>query len=81
VRREIELALFRGMPGIPVLPEGARMPETQDHPLSIQDFASCEAVVLNSDCWGAGTTVLVAVLASQYGIHSGRPGLSPLSFR
>ncbi|WP_198320917.1 toll/interleukin-1 receptor domain-containing protein [Azohydromonas aeria] len=68
VRREIELALAHGKPVIPVLLEGARMPQSHELPPSIQAFASCQAVALANDRWDADTTALIGVLASQYGI-------------
>lgn len=68
VRREIELALAHGKPVIPVLLEGARMPQPRELPPSLQAFASCQAVALANDRWDTDTTALIGVLASRYGI-------------
>ncbi|WP_157269871.1 toll/interleukin-1 receptor domain-containing protein [Azohydromonas aeria] len=56
VRREIELALAHGKPVIPVLLEGARMPQPQELPAALRAFASCQAVVLATDRWDTGWT-------------------------
>ncbi|WP_051242988.1 toll/interleukin-1 receptor domain-containing protein [Azohydromonas australica] len=71
VRREIELALAHGKPVIPILLDGAQMPKAQELPPSLQDFTSCQAVVLANDRWDADTSALIDVLASQYGITPG----------
>lgn len=73
VRREIELALAHGKPVIPVLLEGARMPAAQALPASIQDFATCQAVVLANDRWDADIKALIDVLAARYGVHPTSP--------
>jgi hypothetical protein len=77
VRREIELALAHGKPVIPVLLEGARMPQPQELPAALRAFASCQAVALATDRWDTDAAALVAVLASQYGIASGPRQGSP----
>ncbi|WP_066335529.1 toll/interleukin-1 receptor domain-containing protein [Azohydromonas lata] len=69
VRREIELALARGTPVIPVLLEGAGMPAAEALPPSLRPFARCQAVALANDRWEADLRSLLDVLAQRYGIH------------
>jgi hypothetical protein len=49
VRIEIEVALGRGIPVIPVLVQGARVPQKSDLPPTLQDLSSRNAVEVRAD--------------------------------
>jgi hypothetical protein len=68
VRREIEAALQSGLPVIPVLVEGARMPLAQALPASLAAFARCQAVVLDDAGWHDGVARLAAQLQQRHGV-------------
>lgn len=69
VRREIEAALTAGLPVIPVLVEGARMPTPEALPTSLAAFARCQAVSLDDAVWRDQVARLVAELRRQYGLE------------
>jgi TRAP-type mannitol/chloroaromatic compound transport system substrate-binding protein len=48
VRLEIEAALARGMPIVPVLVDGARMPSDEDLPDALKDFAFINAAAVDT---------------------------------
>lgn len=71
VRREIEAALAAGLPMIPVLVEGARMPDASTLPPSLASFARCQAVVLGDDAgWHDDVARLVSELQRRHGLES-----------
>ena len=49
VRVELEIALLRGIPGVPVLVDGALMPPADALPLSLRELASRNAAELRPD--------------------------------
>lgn len=69
VRREIELALGRpGLMVVPVLVEGARMPEADSLPTSIRQLARLQAVELTESRWEYDMDHLAKVL-EKAGVH------------
>ncbi|HMO48495.1 MAG TPA: hypothetical protein PKB14_21030 [Rubrivivax sp.] len=68
VRREIEAALAAGLPVIPVLVEGARMPAAEVLPASLGAFARCHAVVLSDAGWHDDVARLATQLQQRLGI-------------
>ena len=89
VRIEIESALQRGIPVVPVLIGGADMPQPGDLPESIRDLAYRNAVVVDPGRdFHAHVTRLIADLDRHYGKDEGGgmkdeapPPLSPPSLR
>jgi hypothetical protein len=73
VRLEIESALLAGVPVIPVLVEGAVMPEAQTLPLSLARFAHCQATELSQTRWNYDVDRLVAMLQARFAIESEQP--------
>lgn len=66
VRSEIEMALGEaGLKVIPVLVEGARMPDEDDLPLSIRQLARLQAVELSDSRWDYDMAQLTAVLRAS----------------
>ncbi len=63
VRREIERALERGVPVVPVLVGGAAMPAARDLPPSIAALARRQAFVLDDARWAHGIEELLDQLA------------------
>jgi hypothetical protein len=55
---EIQTALERGIPVIPVLVDGAKMPERGDLPEALQGLTRCQAVRLDHDTFLSDVTVL-----------------------
>jgi Flp pilus assembly protein TadD len=49
VRIEVETALTRGIPVIPVLVQNAMMPKASDLPKSMRAFASCNGIAVHAD--------------------------------
>jgi len=74
VRREIEAALAAGLPVIPVLVEGARMPAIEALPASLAAFARCQALGLGDAGWHDDVARLAAVLQQRHGVD---PAASP----
>ncbi|HEX6363083.1 MAG TPA: toll/interleukin-1 receptor domain-containing protein [Albitalea sp.] len=70
VRREIESAFAAGVPVIPVLVEGARMPAADALPPSLAAFARCQAVPLDDARWHDDSARLVALLCERHGIDA-----------
>jgi hypothetical protein len=68
VRREIEAALAAGLPVIPVLVEGARMPPAEALPASLAAFARCQAAVLDDAGWQDDVARLTTQLQQRHGI-------------
>jgi hypothetical protein len=68
VRREIEAALAAGLPVIPVLVEGARMPAIEALPASLAAFARCQALGLGDAGWHDDVARLAAVLQQRHGV-------------
>jgi hypothetical protein len=65
VRREIEMALDKeGLKVIPLLVEGAHMPDEDDLPVSIQKLARLQAVELSESRWDYDMARLVTVLGA-----------------
>jgi hypothetical protein len=73
VRRELEAALAAGVPIIPVLVEGARMPAAEALPSSLAAFARCQAITLDDEGWRDDTQRLVALLREHHGVEPGDP--------
>jgi hypothetical protein len=72
VRLEIEAALSRAVRVVPVLVDGAGMPDGDDLPPSLRDLARRHAVTLSPDRFGADTAGLVKALEAF--LSSGRAG-------
>lgn len=70
VRLEILTALEAGIPVIPVLVEGARMPAEADLPPQLAAFARCQAVELSNTRWRVDTQALFATLQDRFAIES-----------
>ncbi|MCB1922422.1 MAG: toll/interleukin-1 receptor domain-containing protein [Gammaproteobacteria bacterium] len=71
VRHEVEMALRQpGMVVIPVLLEGARMPDEDELPVSIRQLARLQAVELSESRWDYDMSRLATVLG-QAGIVAG----------
>ena len=68
VRREIEAALAIGLPVIPVLVEGARMPSAQTMPASLAAFARCQAFSLDDAGWQDDVARLATQLQQRHGV-------------
>ncbi len=73
VRLEIESALLAGVPVIPVLVEGAVMPEAQSLPLSLARFTHCQATELSQTRWNYDVDRLIAMLQARFAIESEQP--------
>ncbi|TBW01781.1 toll/interleukin-1 receptor domain-containing protein [Azotobacter chroococcum] len=70
VRLELSIALNAGIPVIPVLLEGARMPTEADLPRELASLARCQAVELSSTHWRADTQQLFVMLQVRFAIES-----------
>lgn len=70
VRMEILAALEAGIPLIPVLVEGARMPAETELPAGLETFARCQAVELSPTRWRADVQALCATLQDRFAIES-----------
>ncbi|MCB1889458.1 MAG: toll/interleukin-1 receptor domain-containing protein [Rhodocyclaceae bacterium] len=73
VRREIERALGRGVPVVPVLVGGATMPAAEALPASIASLARRQAFVLDDARWARGIEELLAQLAQLAPALARRP--------
>jgi hypothetical protein len=73
VRREIESALAGGLPVIPVLVEGARMPDAAALPASLAALARCQAVTLDDEGWQDDVARLLQHLQQRLGIDPAGP--------
>ena len=62
VALEVGTALQRGTPVIPILVDGARMPERADLPLSLSDLASRQAITLTHESFSADCTRLIQTI-------------------
>lgn len=78
VRQEIETALQSGVPVVPVLVEGAKMPARDTLPKSIADLWRINAVELSESRWHFDTDQLIRTLQSRYVIESDRPAMGEL---
>jgi hypothetical protein len=76
VRRELETALAAGVPVIPILVEGARMPAAEALPASLAAFARCQAFALDDDEWGEDIRRLLAVLRERHAVEPGNTAAS-----
>lgn len=70
VRLEIESALLAGVPVIPVLVEGARMPAAAELPPALAGFAHCQATELSESRWNYDVDRLIAMLQARFAIES-----------
>ena len=68
VRREIEAALTAGLPVIPILVEGARLPDVPALPPSLASFVRHQAVVLHDTRWQDDVAALVRDLQQRHGL-------------
>lgn len=73
VRLELEAALDAGVPIIPVLVEGARMPPAEALPPSLVAFARCQAITLDDEGWRDDTQRLTGVLRERYAVEPDLP--------
>lgn len=78
VRQEIETALQAGVPVVPVLVEGAKMPQRGALPKSIGELWRINAVELSESRWPYDTEQLMRTLQSRYVIESDRPAMGEL---
>jgi len=62
VALEVGTALRRGTPVIPVLVDGARMPDRSELPASLSDLASRQAISLDHESFGADCTRLIETI-------------------
>lgn len=65
VRLEIEAALSRGITIIPVLVQGAQMPQARDLPLSLAALAERQAIELSDSRWPYDLGRLLSVLKAE----------------
>jgi uncharacterized membrane protein YhaH (DUF805 family) len=68
VRVEIEAALARNIPVIPVLVDGAEMPKAEDLPDSLKPLTRRQAVPISHHRFGAETDDLAAAIAKTVGV-------------
>ena len=78
VRQEIETALKAGVPVVPVLVEGAKMPSRDALPKAIAELWRVNAIELSESRWPFDTEQLMRTLQSRYVIESDRPALGEL---
>lgn len=78
VRQEIETALKSGVPVVPVLVEGAKMPSREALPKAISELWRVNAIELSESRWAFDTEQLMRTLQSRYVIESDRPALGEL---
>lgn len=76
VRLEIEAALAAEVPVVPVLVEGARMPDAESLPGSLRAFARCQAVELAESRWRDDVDRLIRQLQARFAIESEAPPLA-----
>jgi len=85
VRLEIEQALIRGIPVIPILVDGARMPSPGELPDTLHDLTFKSAVELSPERFGSDVARLLSALQLAAPEVSDRPAasawLSPVSIR
>jgi len=67
VALEVGTALRRGTPVIPVLVDGARMPERGELPASLEELASRQAISLDHESFGADCTRLIDTIDQLVG--------------
>ncbi|MCW5581273.1 MAG: toll/interleukin-1 receptor domain-containing protein, partial [Luteimonas sp.] len=78
VRREIAIALERGMTVIPALVEGARMPSASDLPAELADLTRRQALVLGDHSWSSDVQALMRAIDAVVP-HDRPAGTSPPS--
>jgi hypothetical protein len=78
VRQEIKTALQAGVPVVPVLVEGAKMPAREALPESIGELWRLNAIELSESRWHFDTEQLMRTLQSRYVIESDRPPMGEL---
>lgn len=71
VRRELEAALAAGVPIVPVLVEGARMPPAHALPPSLAAFARSQAITLDDEGWHDDARRLMAILRERHAVEPG----------
>src|SRR4051812_1872803 len=64
VRRELELAMERGVRIVPVLLQGAAMPDESDLPETLTPLVRCQAFELSDRLWEESRRVLLDALAA-----------------
>jgi hypothetical protein len=67
VRRELEKALERKVPVIPLLVEGAKMPAAEDLPPVLKEFAGYQAIELSDTRWDYDVAQLLKAIAAILG--------------
>lgn len=72
VRLEVQAALNRGVPLVPVLVDGARMPKAAELPRSIKKLAYKNAVELSHTRWNHDVGRLLNSLKRREGVTSSR---------
>ena len=73
VRHEIAAALARGVPLIPLLLGGARMPKADELPEEIRDLAFRQALELSDDRWDYDVERLVKLVRARAGLSEPVP--------
>lgn len=68
LRREIEIALQRGIPIIPVLVRGARMPREEDLPDSLKELTKRQGRHIQKGHWEQDTDILVKGVEQALGL-------------
>jgi hypothetical protein len=78
VRLEITAALERGLPVIPVLVQGAEMPESHELPTALAVLARRNGIAMRGATWGYGVERLIAAIeeVEQDRAARGRDGAS-----
>jgi uncharacterized membrane protein YhaH (DUF805 family) len=70
VRLEIETALRRGIRVVPVLVDGASMPQVAELPASLRGFATRNAVIVTHPNFASNVTDLAAAIAKNLGMSA-----------
>jgi len=80
VRSELTEALGRGVRVIPVLVQGASMPQPSDLPDPLKPFADRNAIALDDDDWSSDVQRLIQAIRREFG-ESAAPHAVPASER
>lgn len=80
VRLEIETGLRRGVPVIPVLVEGARMPAEHELPAGLKPLAHLQAVTIFDNGDDDDFRLLIRVLEQMFGGRPPRPEPPPVTY-
>lgn len=80
VRIEIATGLRRGIPVIPILVEGARMPDELDLPDDLKPLAHIQAMPIIDRGDDDDLRPLIRVLERMFGVHEPRPEPEPVTY-